>query len=99
MLFRSELYLEEGYSNTVTVVQVPEGTTDEAILSIMRDKYGVMISGCFDVLAGKVIRIGHMGENANVSDMAQTLDAMDQALREVGCPVNCQMKKRFLELV
>lgn len=94
-----ELYLEEGYSNTVTVVQVPEGTTDEAILSIMRDKYGVMISGCFDILAGKVIRIGHMGENANVSDMAQTLDAMDQALREVGCPVNCQMKKRFLELV
>ena len=61
-----KLYLESGYSNTVTVIEVPEGLTDQQILSTMRDKYNVMISGCFDVLAGKVIRIGHMGENANI---------------------------------
>ena len=93
------LYLKSGYSNTVTVVQVPEGVTDEAILSIMRDKYQVMISGCFDILAGKVIRIGHMGENANIPDMAQTLDAMDKTLQELGVPLKCRMKDRFLELL
>ena len=93
------MYLKSGYSNTVTVVQVPEGVTDEAILSIMRDKYQVMISGCFDILAGKVIRIGHMGENANIPDMAQTLDAMDKTLQELGVPLKCRMKDRFLELL
>ncbi|WP_269476898.1 pyridoxal-phosphate-dependent aminotransferase family protein [Hominibacterium faecale] len=93
------LYLKSGYSNTVTVVQVPEGVTDEAILSIMRDKYQVMISGCFDILAGKVIRIGHMGENANIPDMAQTLDAIDKTLQELGVPLKCRMKDRFLELL
>lgn len=93
------LYLKSGYSNTVTVVQVPEGVTDEAILSIMRDKYQVMISGCFDILAGKVIRIGHMGENANIPDMALTLDAMDKTLQELGVPLKCRMKDRFLELL
>ena len=45
------LYLQSGYSNTVTVIEVPEGLTDKAILSTMKDKYNVMISGCFDVLA------------------------------------------------
>lgn len=66
------LYLNSGYSNTVTVIEVPENVTDAQILDTMRDKYNIMISGCFDVLAGKVVRIGHMGENAREDDMAMT---------------------------
>lgn len=94
-----KLYLKDGYSNTVTVIEVPEGLTDVQILSSMRDKYNVMISGCFDVLAGKVIRIGHMGENARVDDMALTLDAMDKTFADLGYPLNCSMKETFLKLV
>lgn len=94
-----KLYLKDGYSNTVTVIEVPEGLTDVQILSSMRDKYNVMISGCFDVLAGKVIRIGHMGENARVDDMALTLDAMDKTFADLGYPLNCSMKETFLQLV
>lgn len=94
-----KLYLKEGYSNTVTVIEVPEGVTDEQILSTMRDKYNVMISGCFDVLAGKVIRIGHMGENANVDDMVMTMDAMDKTFADLGVKLSCSMKEAFLELV
>ena len=90
------LYLKEGYANTVTVIEVPDGLTDEQILSTMRDKYNVMISGCFDVLAGKVIRIGHMGENANVDDMAMTLDAMDKTFADLGYELGCSMKAEFL---
>lgn len=93
-----KLYLKEGYSNTVTVIEVPEGVTDEQILSTMRDRYNVMISGCFDVLAGKVIRIGHMGENANADDVALTLDAMDKTLADLGVRLSCSMKETFLEL-
>ena len=94
-----KLYLESGYSNTVTVIEVPEGLTDQQILSTMRDKYNVMISGCFDVLAGKVIRIGHMGENANIEDMALTFDAMDKTFADLGYPLACSMKETFLEAV
>lgn len=94
-----KLYLREGYSNTVTVIAVPEGVTDEQILSTMRDRYHVMISGCFDVLAGKVIRIGHMGENANVDDVALTLEAMDKTFADLGVQLLCSMKEAFLELM
>lgn len=94
-----KLYLETGYSNTVTVIEVPEGLTDVQILSIMRDKHKVMISGCFDVLAGKVVRIGHMGENARKDDMAQTLGAMDETFKELGHPLACRMKETFLRLM
>lgn len=94
-----DLYLKDGYSNTVTVIEVPEGLTDTQILSTMRDKYNVMISGCFDVLAGKVIRIGHMGENANIDDMAMTLEAMDKTFAYLGYPLKCSMKETFLDLI
>ncbi len=93
------LYLNSGYSNTVTVIEVPENVTDAQILNTMRDKYNIMISGCFDVLAGKVVRIGHMGENARVEDMAMTLESLDKTLRELGVEVKCDMKESFMNLV
>lgn len=93
------LYLKEGFSNTVTVVEVPEGLTDKQILSTMQEKYNIMISGCFDVLAGKVVRIGHMGENANIEDMAMTLDAMDRTFEDLAHPLKCSMKEEFLRML
>ena len=93
------LYLNSGYSNTVTVIEVPENVTDAQILDTMRDKYNIMISGCFDVLAGKVVRIGHMGENAREDDMAMTLDALDKTLRELGVELKCNMKESFMDLM
>lgn len=92
-----ELYLEDGYANTVTVIKVPEGFTDKQILETMKEKYNVMISGCFDVLAGKVIRIGHMGENAYTKDMVITLEALTETLKDIGFPVKCEMEKIFTE--
>lgn len=94
-----KLYLKDGYSNTVTVIEVPEGVTDEQILSTMREKYNVMISGCFDVLAGKVIRIGHMGENANMEDMILTLDAMDKTFADLGVQLLCSIKETFIKKI
>ena len=90
------LYLESGYSNTVTVIEVPEGLTDEQILSTVRDRYGVMLSGCFDVLAGKVFRIGHMGENANEDDMIMTMDALDNTFADLGYTLRASLKEEFI---
>lgn len=90
------LYLRSGYGNTVTVIRVPDGLRDTDILEGMQREYGIMIAGCFDVLAGKVIRIGHMGENANAEDMAEVLDALGGTLNKLGYNLKCDMKEIFL---
>ena len=94
-----KLYLDAGYSNNVTVILVPDGLTDHAILDTMKRDYGILIAGCFDVLAGKVLRIGHMGENANVPDVAETLDALGRTLSSLGFNVQADMKSVFLDAV
>ena len=35
----------------------------------MKKEHNIMLAGSFDVLEGQVIRIGHMGNNANAADM------------------------------
>ena len=92
-----KLYLESGWSNTVTVLEVPAGITDQQLLHGMEQDYNIMISGCFDVLAGKVVRIGHMGENAYPEKVAATLDALQGTLKKLGVPVLCDMKQAFLK--
>lgn len=76
-----ELYAKNGYSNTVTVFKVPLGMTSAQILERMKDEYNIMLAGSFDVLAGEVIRIGHMGENANDEDIDETLNALKNILK------------------
>ena len=91
-----KLYLDSGWSNTVTVLEVPQGITDAQLLHGMENDYGIMISGCFDVLAGKVVRIGHMGENAYPEKVADTLAALQGTLEKLGVPVACDMRAVFL---
>lgn len=91
------LYLEYGDAATVTVVNVPEGLTDTAIIDTMKEKHGVLISGCFDVLAGKVFRLGHMGNNANVDDVAAMLHALTATLDSLGFSCQCDMREVFME--
>ncbi|MDE6851714.1 MAG: alanine--glyoxylate aminotransferase family protein [Lachnospiraceae bacterium] len=90
------LYLESGFASSVTVFYVPEGMTDRQILEDMIQRYHIMIAGCFDILAGKVLRIGHMGNNANVPDLADTMEALQGALEKLGFAVACDMRARFL---
>lgn len=88
------LYAESGYSNAVTVLEVPKETTADQILSYMKEKYGIMIAGSFGMFSGKVLRIGHMGENSNEKDVYETL----QALYETFVHFQVPMKENFAEL-
>lgn len=92
-----ELYLEEGWSNTVTVFKVPEGIKDTDILDTMCKEHGIMISGCFDVLAGKVLRIGHMGENCTEKNVAETLEALGKTYETLGIKLVGDLKEFFCE--
>mgnify|MGYP004476889347 FL=1 len=89
------LYLESGFASSVTVFYVPEGMKAQDILNTMVEKHHIMIAGCFDVLAGKVIRIGHMGNNANEADMTETLQALAQTLQELGFDVKADPAESF----
>lgn len=90
-----KLYLESGFSNTVTVFDVPEGTTAKEILDTMRKEYNIMLAGSFDTLAGQVIRIGHMGSNANVTDMLETLGALNDTLEKLGVSLKRNIREVF----
>lgn len=91
------LYLQNGFASSVTVFYVPEGTSDHEILRKMKEEHQIMIAGCFDVLEGKVLRIGHMGNNANEKDMADTLYSLGMVLQELGVEVKADLKEIFLE--
>lgn len=91
------LFINKGFSNTVTAVNIPENIRPEDILRIMKEKYHILIGGSFASLSGKVIRIGHMGENANVTDVAETLQALAKTLEELGFLVRSNLELVFLE--
>ena len=78
------LYPESGFSNTVTAVQIPDGMDCNRILDKMRREHNIMITGSFGPFAGKLLRIGHMGANANEPDVDETLQALRQVILELG---------------
>lgn len=94
------LYPVEGANaNTVSAINVPEGITDREILSGMCRQFHIMIAGSFDTLAGKVIRIGHMGENCYPEKVAPTLFALQRVLEEHGISLSCDMENVFWNAV
>ena len=89
------LYLKSGFSSTVTVFEVPEGTTAAAILDGVKNDYNIMLAGSFDVLAGKVIRIGHMGNNAEFYKIREVFAALDGTMKKLGIPLKASMEEVF----
>ncbi|MBU3191763.1 alanine--glyoxylate aminotransferase family protein [Clostridium bowmanii] len=93
------LYIKDGYSNTVTVIEIPEGINDKELLKHMLEEFNIFIAGSFGYLKGKVIRIGHMGENAKKDKMAYTLLALQNSLKALGFQCKKDMAQIFLNEV
>lgn len=91
-----ELYTKSGYSNTVTVIKVPDVLRCSDILTILREKYNILLAGGFDIFENKVIRIGHMGENCNINDVADTLDAISNTFELLQYPLKNNLKTAFI---
>lgn len=89
-----DIFPETGLCNTVSVFKVPEHVEIEDILKGMRN-HNILIGGSFGDFAGKIIRIGHMGENANVKDMTELFKALDEVLRSLNVPVAVKMDEYF----
>ena len=46
----------------------------------MRTTHNILLAGSFGPYAGKLIRIGHMGENATEENIEETLTALKDVL-------------------
>ncbi|HWE60349.1 MAG TPA: alanine--glyoxylate aminotransferase family protein, partial [Chloroflexota bacterium] len=78
------LFAEPGYrSHTVTAAEVPDGIDAKALIAYVRDRHNVIIADGQERLAGKIVRIGHMGwvEEAHI---VEALDALGDGLRALG---------------
>ena len=73
--------------SAVTGVTMPDGVDDKVLRGHMRERYGVMISGGYGELAGKLFRLGHMGQAAHPAYLAAQIAVLERSLKDLGWPV------------
>lgn len=79
-----KLFLENGYSNTVTVVNIPEEIGAGNLVLHLLKKYNLVMSTSLAQYTGKILRIGHMGENARYEAIVPVLNYLDLGLKDLG---------------
>ena len=75
---------EEIAAPCVTGVVMPDGIGDAELRGHLRDRYGVMISGGYGDLAGKLFRLGHMGLAAHPTYLTAQLAMLERTLVDLG---------------
>ncbi len=90
---------QEIASPTCTAVRLPHGINEAALRTIIRDRYGVVVSSGRAETLGKLIRIGHMGPTArpiyslvSVAAVAGGLQALGVKGIDVGAGVAAAME-------
>jgi len=91
-----ELFAENGYSDTVTAIEIPDSIKYQELNQLMTETYNVMIAASLGEFEDKLIRIGHMGENCYEEKLYRTLKAFDHSLRELGFNLNVELHKVFV---
>ncbi len=71
------------YSNTVSAIRVPEGVDARDVIRIAYDRYCTSLGSGLSQLAGKVFRIGHLGD-LNEGMVLTALAVTEMALSEAG---------------
>ena len=77
-----ELFVPESYRlNSVVAISVPQGIDPSEVRRIMRETFGVQISGAFGL---NIIRIGQMGEQCRPRHLFRVLYALGESMRRCG---------------
>lgn len=79
-----ELFLEKDYSNTVTAVKIPESIGALNLRNQILNDYNTLIATSLGAYEDKILRIGHMGENAVLRKVLHVLNVVDKGLRSLG---------------
>jgi aspartate aminotransferase-like enzyme len=80
------LYAEGVHSDALTAVIVPEGVDGKKLVKHLSAKYGITVAGGQDQLAGKIIRVAHLGYYDRF-DVMMALNAVEMALTDLGYAV------------
>jgi len=79
-----ELFLENGYSNTVTAIKIPENIGSLKLSKYMLENYNTLVATSLAEYKEIILRIGHMGENARIEKIINILNTIDISLKELG---------------
>ncbi|HBG2229480.1 alanine--glyoxylate aminotransferase family protein [Clostridioides difficile] len=90
-----ELFLEEGYSNTVTAIKVPESIGALKLTDYMLKNYNTLVATSLNQYMDTILRIGHMGENANLNKIEHVLNVLDKSLSALGFKGNGNLLNLF----
>jgi alanine-glyoxylate transaminase / serine-glyoxylate transaminase / serine-pyruvate transaminase len=71
-------------SNTVSCFRAPAGVDPAAVVTHMRDRYGILIGTGLDKIRTATLRVGHMGITSSPMYVLPTLSAIEMTLRELG---------------
>jgi alanine-glyoxylate transaminase/serine-glyoxylate transaminase/serine-pyruvate transaminase len=75
------------YSSTLTAVLVPEGHDADRVRQLILDRYNMSLGAGLGRLAGRVFRIGHLGDLGDLS-LAGTLCGVELGLVLAGVPID-----------
>ncbi len=82
---RLEMFSDKSIqSDTVSCVKTPAGIDPAAVVSHMRQHFGILIGTGLDKIRTTTLRIGHMGITASPLYVLPTLSALEMTLRELG---------------
>lgn len=78
------LVAEEYRMPQLTAVKIPDGVDDKAVRKVLLNDYSIEIGGGLGCLAGKVWRVGLMGESSTRKNVMLFLTALENILTEQG---------------
>jgi len=71
-------------SNTVSCFRTPAGIDPAAVVTHMRDHYGILIGTGLDRMRTSTLRVGHMGITSSPMYVLPTLSALELTLHDLG---------------
>lgn len=72
-----KLYLEDGFSNTVTAIEMIDA---KKVRNRLLEEYNILVGGSLGELDETIIRIGHMGYNCYREEACITMEALAKCL-------------------
>jgi alanine-glyoxylate transaminase/serine-glyoxylate transaminase/serine-pyruvate transaminase len=76
----------DDYSPTLTAVMVPDGHDADLVRQLILDRYNMSLGAGLGRLAGRVFRIGHLGDLSDLS-LAGALCGVEMGLALAGVPI------------
>jgi len=80
-----KLFAPDAPSFACTAVCIPEGVDGKKLVRLLRDRFAMTVADGQGHIAGKVFRIGHMGD-VDEFDMLAVVAGVELALAELGYP-------------